>query len=567
MSHRKPTTTDDRRVKATSRSRDEWQNGTLREALDRKGERAVDFSTVSSLPIKRLYTPQDLGDAWNPVERLGFPGEYPYTRGLHPTMYRGRLWTMRQFAGMGSAAQTNARFKYLLEHGQTGLSVAFDLPTLMGRDSDDELSRGEVGKEGVAIDSLADMERLFDGIPLDRVSTSMTINAPAAVVFAMYLAVAEKQGVPFEQVSGTLQNDILKEYIAQKEWIYPPRPSLRIITDLIAYCTRQVPRWNTISISGYHIREAGSTAVQELAFTLADGIAYVEAGIKAGLGVDEFAPRLSFFWNSHNDFFEEICKLRAARRIWARLMRERFGARDPRSWMCRFHTQTAGCSLTAQQPYNNIVRVTVQALAGVLGGTQSLHTDSYDEALALPSDHAVTVALRTQQILAEESGVTNTIDPLGGSYFVEALTDEMEREALAYIERIDAMGGVVAAIEQGFQQREIADAAYKYQTQVDQRSKTIVGVNKYQMDKDRAPEILKIHPEVERAQLAGLEQVRRERDATCFESALGALRRAGERGDNLIPPLLDAVRAYATIGEVCQALVPLFGTYREVSVI
>jgi methylmalonyl-CoA mutase N-terminal domain/subunit len=567
MSHRKPTTTDNRQVKAQSRSRDEWQNGTLREALDRTGERDVDFSTVSSLPIKRLYTPQDLGDAWDPVERLGFPGEYPYTRGLHPTMYRGRLWTMRQFAGMGSAAQTNARFKYLLEHGQTGLSVAFDLPTLMGRDSDDELAHGEVGKEGVAIDSLADMERLFEGIPLDRVSTSMTINAPAAVVFAMYLAVAEKQGVPFEQVSGTLQNDILKEYIAQKEWIYPPRPSLRIITDLIAYCTRQVPRWNTISISGYHIREAGSTAVQELAFTLADGIAYVDAGIEAGLSVDDFAPRLSFFWNSHNDFFEEVCKLRAARRIWARVMRERFGARDPRSWMCRFHTQTAGCSLTAQQPYNNIVRVTVQALAGVLGGTQSLHTDSYDEALALPSDHAVTVALRTQQILAEESGVTNTIDPLGGSYFVEALTDEMEREALAYIERIDAMGGVVAAIEQGFQQREIADAAYRYQTQVDQGSKTIVGVNKYRMDNDSAPDILKIHPEVERAQLAGLEQVRRERDATRFEHALGALRRAGETGDNLIPPMLDAVRAYATIGEVCQALVPLFGTYREVSVI
>lgn len=567
MSHRKPTTTHERRVPETSRSRDEWEDGTLRDALEGKGERDVDFSTVSSLPIGRLYTSEDLGDAWDPVERLGFPGEYPYTRGVHPTMYRGRLWTMRQFAGMGSAAQTNARFKYLLEHGQTGLSVAFDLPTLMGRDSDDELSRGEVGKEGVAIDSLADMERLFEGIPLDRVSTSMTINAPAAVVFAMYLAVAEKQGVPFTKVSGTLQNDILKEYIAQKEWIYPPRPSLRIITDLIAYCTREVPRWNTISISGYHIREAGSTAVQELAFTLADGMAYVDAGIAAGLDVDAFAPRLSFFWNSHNDFFEEICKLRAARRIWARVMRERFGARDPRSWMCRFHTQTAGCSLTAQQAYNNIVRVTIQALAGVLGGTQSLHTDSYDEALALPSDHAVTVALRTQQIIAEESGVTNTVDPLGGSYFVEALTDEMEREALAYIERIDAMGGVVAAIEQGFQQREIADAAYKYQTQVDQGTKTIVGVNKYRMDEDGAPDILKIHPEVERAQLEGLERIRRERDANGFENAIGALRRAAESGDNLIPPMLDAVRAYATVGEVCQALVPVFGTYREVSVI
>jgi methylmalonyl-CoA mutase N-terminal domain/subunit len=567
MSDRKPTTTDARRAEATSRSREEWERGTLRHALDRKGERDAEFSTVSSLPIERLYTHEDLGDAWDPAERLGFPGEYPYTRGVHPTMYRGRLWTMRQFAGMGSAAQTNARFKYLLEHGQTGLSVAFDLPTLMGRDSDDELSQGEVGKEGVAIDSLADMERLFEGIPLDRVSTSMTINGPAAVVFAMYLAVAEKQGVPFDKVSGTLQNDILKEYIAQKEWIYPPRPSLRIITDLIAYCTREVPRWNTISISGYHIREAGSTAVQELAFTLADGMAYVEAGIEAGLAVDDFAPRLSFFWNSHNDFFEEICKLRAARRIWARVMRERFGARDPRSWMCRFHTQTAGCSLSAQQPYNNIVRVTVQALAGVLGGTQSLHTDSYDEALALPSDHAVTVALRTQQILAEESGVTNTIDPLGGSYFVEALTDEMEREALAYIERIEGMGGVVAAIEQGFQQREIADAAYKYQNQVDQGTKTIVGVNKYRMDEDTAPEILKIHPEVEHAQLAGLERVRTERDAARFEGALESLRRAADAGENLIPPMLDAVRAYATIGEVCEALIPAFGTYREVSVI
>jgi methylmalonyl-CoA mutase N-terminal domain/subunit len=567
MSERRPTSTDDERAPEPSRTRDEWEQRTLRAGLDRQGERPVEFSTVSSLPIEPLYTHEDLGDSWDPHERLGFPGEYPYTRGIHPSMYRGRLWTMRQFAGFGSAAQTNARFKYLLEHGQTGLSVAFDLPTLMGRDSDDELSCGEVGKEGVAVDSLADMERLFEGIPLDRVSTSMTINAPAAVVFAMYLAVAEKQRVPLEQLSGTLQNDILKEYIAQKEWIYPPRPSLRIITDLIAFCTSHVPRWNTISISGYHIREAGSTAVQELAFTLADGMAYVQAGIDAGLDVDAFAPRLSFFWNSHNDFLEEICKLRAARRMWARIMRERFGARNPRSWMLRFHTQTAGCSLTAQQPYNNIVRVTIQALAGVLGGTQSLHTDSYDEALALPGDHAVTVALRTQQIIAEESGVTHSVDPLGGSYLVESLTDKMEREALDYLRRIDEMGGVVTAIEQGFQEREIADAAFKYQSQLERGTKTIVGVNKYRMDDAVKPEILRIDHEVERTQLERLERLRQERDGARVEAALAALRGAAEGGENLIPHMLDAVRAYATIGEVCGALVPVFGTYREVAVI
>jgi methylmalonyl-CoA mutase N-terminal domain/subunit len=567
MSERRPTSTDDERAPEPSRTRDEWEQRTLRAGLDRQGERPVEFSTVSSLPIEPLYTHEDLGESWDPHERLGFPGEYPYTRGIHPSMYRGRLWTMRQFAGFGSAAQTNARFKYLLEHGQTGLSVAFDLPTLMGRDSDDELSCGEVGKEGVAVDSLADMERLFEGIPLDRVSTSMTINAPAAVVFAMYLAVAEKQRVPLEQLSGTLQNDILKEYIAQKEWIYPPRPSLRIITDLIAFCTSHVPRWNTISISGYHIREAGSTAVQELAFTLADGMAYVQAGIDAGLDVDAFAPRLSFFWNSHNDFLEEICKLRAARRMWARIMRERFGARNPRSWMLRFHTQTAGCSLTAQQPYNNIVRVTIQALAGVLGGTQSLHTDSYDEALALPGDHAVTVALRTQQIIAEESGVTHSVDPLGGSYLVESLTDKMEREALDYLRRIDEMGGVVTAIEQGFQEREIADAAFKYQSQLERGTKTIVGVNKYRMDDAVKPEILRIDHEVERTQLERLERLRQERDGARVEAALAALRGAAEGGENLIPHMLDAVRAYATIGEVCGALVPVFGTYREVAVI
>ena len=437
----------------------------------------------------------------------------------------------------------------------------------MGRDSDDGLSRGEVGREGVAIDTLADMETLFAGIPLEQVSTSMTINAPAAVLFAMYLAVAEKQGVPFDKLNGTLQNDILKEYIAQKEWIYPPRPSVRIITDLMAFCSRQVPKWNTISISGYHIREAGSTAVQELAFTLADGMAYVQAGIEAGLDVDAFAPRLSFFFNSHNDFFEEIAKLRAARRIWARVMRDRFRAKNPRSWMLRFHTQTAGCSLTAQQPLNNVVRVTIQALAGVLGGTQSLHTDSFDEALALPSDEAVTVALRTQQIIAEESGVTNTIDPLGGSYFVEALTDRVEREAMDYIEKIDAMGGVVAAIEAGYPQREIADASYRYQRQVDEGAKTVVGVNKYLRDDSRRPELLRIGEEIETEQVSRLRRIRSERDGDRVRRALDAVAGAGEREENLIPPMIDAARAYASVGEICAALIPVFGTYRETSVL
>jgi methylmalonyl-CoA mutase N-terminal domain/subunit len=482
-------------------------------------------------------------------------------------MYRGRLWTMRQFAGFGSAEDTNARFRYLLEHGQTGLSTAFDLPTLMGRDSDDALARGEVGREGVAVDSLADMEMLFQGIPLDRVSTSMTINAPAAVIFCMYLAVAEKQGVAFTTLSGTLQNDILKEYIAQKEWIYPPRPSMRIITDLMAFCSREVPRWNTISISGYHIREAGSTAVQELAFTLADGIAYVEAARAAGMDVDDFAPRLSFFFNSHNDFFEEIAKLRAARRIWAHVMRERFGAKNARSWMLRFHTQTAGCSLTAQQPLNNIARVTVQALAAVLGGTQSLHTDSFDEALALPTEQAVTVALRTQQILAEESGVTHTIDPLGGSYFVEALTDRVERDALAYIERIDQMGGMIGAIERGFPQKEIADASYHYQRQTDRGVKTIVGVNKFANPNEARMDILKIGEGVENAQLARLAEVKRRRDAAALAAGLAALRAAAENGANVIPPMLDCVRNYGTVQEISQALVPVFGTYQEVSVL
>jgi methylmalonyl-CoA mutase N-terminal domain/subunit len=550
-----------------SRDRSEWDKSTLKDALGGKGERQSEFSTVSSMPINRLYTREDLGPDWDEQHELGYPGEYPYTRGIHPTMYRGRLWTMRMFAGFGSAQQTNERFKYLLEHGQTGLSVAFDLPTLMGLDSDSVLARGEVGREGVAIDSLADMETLFSGIPLDSVSTSMTINAPAAVVFALYLAVAERQGVPFDKLSGTVQADILKEYIAQKEWIYPPQPSMRLITDMMGFCADHLPRWNSISISGYHIREAGSTAVQELAFTLADGIAYVQAGIEAGLAVDDFAPRLSYFFNSHNDFFEEIAKLRAARRMWARIMKERFGAKSERSWKLRFHTQTAGCSLTAQQAHNNIVRVTIQALAGVLGGTQSLHTDSYDEALALPSDHAATVALRTQQIIAEESGATNTIDPLAGSYFVETLTTRIETEALNYIAKIDEMGGMIAAIEHGFPQQEIADAAYLYQQQIDQREKIIVGVNKYKMDDHVRIETLKISQDMEDTQVKSLQRIKADRDQAHVDRSLEKLKQAAGTSQNLIPLMLDAVRGYATVGEVCSALIPVFGVYRETSVI
>jgi methylmalonyl-CoA mutase, N-terminal domain len=553
---------DGRRTPAPPRDKRAWEESVLEPALRGRGERDTRFTTVSDLPIERLYTGEDLAGE-DPAARIGRPGEPPYTRGIHPTMYRGRVWTMRQFAGFGSASDTNRRFHYLLEHGQNGLSVAFDLPTLMGRDSDDALADGEVGKEGVAIDTLEDMETLFQGIPLGEVSTSMTINAPAVVLLAMYLAVAEKQGVPFAALEGTIQNDILKEYIAQKEWIFPAAPSMRIITDMIAFCTERVPKWNTISISGYHIREAGSTAAQELAFTLADGLAYVEAGRARGLPVDAFAPRLSFFFNSHIDFFEEIAKLRAARRMWCRFMQERFGAVNPRSWTLRTHVQTAGCSLTAQQPHNNVVRVTVQALAAALGGTQSLHTNSLDETLALPSEESVRIALRTQQIIAEESGITNTVDPLGGSYFVEALTDRLEREALDYISKIDALGGMVAAIEQGFPQREIAEAAYRYQRQLDGGEKTLVGVNKYTEGNGPAPALLRISGEVESAQKGRLGAVRARRDAARHRRALAGLEAAARGADNLVPQVLEAVRSYASVQEICDTLKAVFGTYRE----
>jgi methylmalonyl-CoA mutase N-terminal domain/subunit len=555
-------TREDAKTAVRASARRDWEEKVLEPALKERPERDVAFTTVSDLPIDRLYTAEDLAGR-DPARDIGLPGEPPYTRGIHPSMYRGRTWTMRQFAGFGSARDTNARFRYLLDHGQTGLSTAFDLPTLMGRDSDDPLAEGEVGREGVAIDTLEDMETLFAGIPLGRVSTSMTINAPAVVFLAMYLAVAEKQGVPFEALEGTIQNDILKEYIAQKEWIYPPAPSMRIITDMIDFCTARVPKWNTISISGYHIREAGSTAVQELAFTLADGLAYVQAGIERGLPVDAFAPRLSFFFNAHIDFFEEIAKLRAARRMWCRFMQERFLAKNPRSWTLRTHVQTAGCSLTAQQPYNNVVRVTVQALAGALGGTQSLHTNSLDETLALPSEDSVRIALRTQQIVAEESGVTNTIDPLGGSYFVESLTDRMEEAAHQYIRAIDAMGGMVAAIEQGYPQKEIADAAFRYQRQLDTGEKTLVGVNKYTEGNGPPPPLLRISDDVEREQRGRLEAVRRKRDAARHRKALQDLVAVARTRDNIVPRVLEAVRSYASVQEICDALRPVFGSYRE----
>jgi methylmalonyl-CoA mutase N-terminal domain/subunit len=520
------------------------------------------FRSLSGLDIKPVYTQDDLAGV-DPQAQIGKPGELPYTRGVYPGMYRDRLWTMRQFAGFGSADDTNQRFKYLLQHGQTGLSVAFDMPTLMGLDSDDPLARGEVGYCGVAVSSLEDMERLFDGIPLDQVTTSMTINGPAAVIFAMYLAVAEHRGIALDRLGGTLQNDILKEYIAQKEWLFPPPPHLRLITDTIAYCSEKVPKWHPISISGYHIREAGSTAVQELAFTLYDGLTYVEAAIKAGLQVDDFAPRLSFFFNVHNDFFEEIAKFRAARRLWAREMQDRFHARRVGSLQLRCHAQTAGCSLTAQQPMNNVVRTALQALAAVLGGTQSLHTNSMDETLALPSEEAVKLALRTQQIIAHESEVANTVDPLGGSYYVEALTTQLEAGARDYFQKLDRMGGMVRAIEQGYPQREILDASLRYQAEVERKERIVVGVNEYVEKEDSRIPILRIGPEVEQAQRNRLEALRAQRDSYRMAGALQELQTAAVTEENLMPYLIDAVKAKATLGEVCAALKEVFGTYRE----
>jgi len=553
--------TASRRPSAQERA---WEENTLRPTLEKSPEREAEFTTISGFPIRRLYTPADLA-GWDPSRDLGFPGEPPYTRGIHSTMHRGRLWTMRQFAGFGTAEDTNQRFRYLLAQGQTGLSTAFDLPTLMGYDSDHPLSEGEVGKCGVAISSLADMEVLFDKIPLAGVTTSMTINSPAAVIWAMYLAVAEKQGADWKKISGTLQNDILKEYIAQKEYIYPPEPSMRLVIDTFEFAVKNTPKFNPISISGYHIREAGSTAIQELAFTLRDGMEYVEWGIRRGLDVDDFVPQLSFFFNAHNDFFEEIAKYRAARRIWYQAMVERYGAKNARTWALRFHSQTAGCSLTAQQPYNNVVRTAIQALAAVLGGTQSLHTNSLDEAWALPTEFAATIALRTQQIIAHETGVTNTVDPLGGSYFVETLTDEVERGAWDYIEKIDAMGGMVAAIERGYPQREIAEASYRYQVAVDKKEKIIVGVNDF-VAQEKPLDTLQIDETVAHRQAERLSKLRAGRSQAEVERRLNAIRKAAEGKDNLMPFLLGAVKAYATVGEICDAMRDVFGTYEEVAI-
>ena len=537
-----------------------WAKG-LAETLRQTPERLPRFSTVSDLEIKDLYTPDDIRDI-NYSRDIGFPGASPFTRGVQPSMYRGRLWTMRMFSGLGGPEETNKRFHYLLSHGETGLSVAFHYPTLMGYDSDSPMSKGEIGKCGVAIDTLKDMEILFEGIPLDKVTTSMTINPPAAILLAMYIVVAEKQGVSKKEIGGTIQNDMLKEFIAQKTFMLPPKPSIRIIVDTIEYCTREVPRWNTISISGYHIREAGATAAQELAFTLANGIAYVEAAIERGLKVDDFAPRLSFFFDSHIDFFEEIAKFRAARRMWSKIMSERFMAKNPRSWMLRFHTQTAGCSLTAQQPYNNVVRTASEALAAVLGGTQSLHTNSLDETYAIPTEEAVTIALRTQQILAEETGVANTIDPLAGSYFVEALTDQMEQQAWDYIHRIDEMGGMVTAVERGYPQAEIADSAYKYQKQIDSGEKIMVGVNKYATDHPPIT-IWRMSPAVEERQLARLRQVKQVRDNQEVKELLNQIRIASKNGENLMPHIINAVKEYATIQEICDVWRDVFGRYTD----
>jgi methylmalonyl-CoA mutase N-terminal domain/subunit len=540
----------------------QWDEGKVQKALGKFPERKPVFKTTSDIEFKRLFTPMDV-EGVDYLNDLGFPGEYPFTRGVQPTMFRGRHWTMRQYAGFGTAEDTNKRYKYLLDHGQTGLSVAFDLPTQIGYDSDHELSFGEVGKTGVAIDSLKDMEILFDGIPLDKVSTSMTINSTAATMLCMYIAVAEKQGVAAEKLQGTIQNDILKEYIARGTYIYPPTPSMRIVTDIFAFCKEKVPQWNTISISGYHMREAGSSAVQEVAFTLADGITYVAAAIKAGLDVDAFASRLSFFFNCHNNFLEEIAKFRAARRLWARIMKERFGAKNPSSLMMRFHTQTAGCTLTAQQPFNNIVRVAYQALAAVLGGTQSLHTNSFDEALALPTEEAVRVALRTQQIVASETNVADTIDPLAGSYMIESLTSQIEDGAKKYINKIDELGGVIKAIETGYIQNEIQNSAYQYQKDVEKGEQVVVGLNKFTVEEKPLGNLLRVDPEKERFQKEKLSKVKAERDNSAVQTALKKLQAAAQGADNLLPLTLEAVKVYATLGEIADVLRGVFGEYRE----
>jgi methylmalonyl-CoA mutase N-terminal domain/subunit len=540
---------------------DEWRRELYEAAPERQGEL---FSTISGLENEPLYTPDTVEVDHD--RDLGYPGVYPFTRGVYPSMYRGRLWTMRQFAGFGTAEETNERVRYLLDHGQTGLSTAFDMPTLMGYDSDHARSLGEVGREGVAIDSLADVETLFAGIPLADVSTSMTINAPAAMLLAFYACVGEQQGVSPADLRGTIQTDILKEYIAQKEWIFPPEPSMRLVTDMVEFCAREMPKWHPISISGYHIREAGSNAIQELAFTLADGFAYVDAGIERGLDVDDFAPRLSFFFNAHVDFFEEIAKYRAARRIWARELRERYGAKNPRSWLMRFHTQTAGVSLTAQQPEVNIVRTALEAMAAVLGGTQSLHTNSFDEALALPTEDAVRIALRTQQVIAHETGAVNTIDPLGGSYYLEDLTNRLEAEAYDYFERIEKLGGVVPAIKENFFQREIADASFRYQHEVEQKQRIIVGVNRYELEDEPEIEILRIDPALERKQIERVQGLRGRRDSAAVQSALARMKQAASGEENLMPPLVQAARAYATLGEMCDALRSVWGTWTETPV-
>jgi len=539
-------------------SKREWRERRYPNANDRLRR----YSTVSDMEIEPVYTPEDL-DGWQYDTRLDQPGEFPYTRGVYPSMYRGKLWTMRQFAGFGAAEDTNARFKFLLDQGQNGLSTAFDMPTLMGYDADHPRARGEVGREGVSVTSLADMEVLFEGIPLDQVTTSMTVNCSASILLAMYFAMAERRGIPWTKLGGTIQNDMLKEFIAQKEWISPPEPSVRIVVDMIEFCSRHAPRWHPVSISGYHIREAGSTAAQELAFTIADGIGYVQASVDRGLPVDSFAPRLSFFFNVHNDFLEEIAKFRAARRMWATIMRDHFGATDPRSMMLRTHAQTAGCSLTAQQPVNNVVRVAIQALAAALGGTQSMHTNSMDETLALPSEPAVLVALRTQQIIAEETGVTNTVDPLGGSYAIEALTDRLEREAFDYIEQIDRLGGIVRAIELGFPQKEIAEAAYRFQQQLDAGEKVMVGVNKYQLNDEPPIELLRIHPDVEERQVKRVRERKAARDAELVRSRLAMVRTAAAQGTNLMPPIIEAVKAECTVGEISDVFRDTFGVYRD----